>query len=213
MGRFLQFEGVTAVLFDCDGVLLDSEPLSEAAWRDTLEAQGVDIEDFSVWIGRTDLALATHFAAELGISPTRLGRMAADRLLELLATQDVPRFPDGIAALDQATRSGFAMAIVSNSERWRLDALLAAAGIADRFEVEVTADDVSHPKPDPDIYLEAARLLGAAPERCLAVEDSPTGVSAARAAGMRVVAVDRGVFEPSELAHATRVVTDLTTIL
>lgn len=213
MGRFLHFEGVAAVLFDCDGVLLDSEPLSEAAWRATLEDQGVEIGDFSEWIGRTDLALATHFAATLGMSPSRLARMAAERLLDLLATQEVPHFPDGLAALDQATRAGLPRAIVSNSERWRLDALLQSARIADRFEVEVTADDVVHPKPEPDIYLKAAGLLAVPPDRCVVLEDSPTGITAARAANMRVVAVDRGVFEPAALAHATLVVTDLTTVL
>jgi len=209
----MHFEGVTAVLFDCDGVLLDSEPLSEAAWRATLEGLGVELEDFSEWIGRTDLALATHYGAELEMSPSRLNRMAADQFLELVAADGVPRFPDGLAALDRGTRSGLPTGVVSNSERWRLDALLQAAGIQDRFDVELTSDDVPHPKPAPDIYLRAADLLGVAADRCVVLEDSPTGITAARAAGMRVVAVDRGVFEPAALSHATLVVTDLTTVL
>lgn len=206
MGRFLDFEGVDAVLFDCDGVLLDSEPASEWAWRTTLEEEGADLGDFSEWVGKTDQAIAVHFGRELGASPTRLSGRAADLLAQHLQTEGVTVFSDARTALYEAERAGIPTAVVSNSERWRLDALMEAAGLADRLTVRVSSDDVARPKPDPDMYLAAAALLGADPSRCLVVEDTPTGVAAARAAGMRVVAVDRGVFEPGSLAAATRVV-------
>lgn len=206
MGRFLEFEGVDAVLFDCDGVLVDSEPASEWAWRAALQEVGVEMDDFSEWVGKTDQAMALHFGRVASVSPTRLAGRAADRLAEHLETEGLAVFPDAWDALGEAARAGIPQAVVSNSERWRLDALLVAAGIGDMLPVRVSSDDVPRPKPDPDVYLRAAELLGVEPSRCLVVEDTPTGVAAARAAGMRVVAVDRKVFQPGALAAATRVV-------
>jgi len=205
VGRFLGFEGVEAVLFDCDGVLVDSEPMSERAWRAALEDVGVDMGDFADWVGKTDQEMAIHFAAEAGISPSRLTSLMGERLLEILEDEGVQPFPDALAALDAAERSRLGIAVVSNSERWRLDAILAAAGIKDRFQVVVSSDDASRPKPHPDMYLLAARRLGVEPMRCLVIEDSPIGVSAGRAAGMRVVAVARGLVPIDGLTHATKI--------
>ncbi|MFS8494704.1 MAG: HAD family phosphatase [Actinomycetes bacterium] len=209
MGRFLGFEGVDAALFDCDGVLVDSEPISERAWRAALEEFGIHMEDFSDWIGKTDQELAVHFASEAGISPSRLTSLMADRLLEILDQEGVQPFPDTLAALEAAERSNLDLAVVSNSEGWRLDAILSAVGIKDRFSVVVSSDDVTHPKPAPDVYLLAAERLGVPPLRCVVVEDTPIGVSAGRAAGMRVVAVVRGLVPAEELRHATKVVPSL----
>lgn len=206
MGRFLEFEGVDAVLFDCDGVLVDSEPVSEWAWRTALDEVGVELDDFSEWVGKTDQALATHFGTETRVSPTRLAGRAAELLVERLENDGVEVFSDARQALERARQSGMPVAVVSNSEAWRLKAMLKAAGLVETFPVQVSSDDVSRPKPSPDVYLQAAHLLGVPPTRCLVVEDTPTGVAAARAAGMRVVAVDRRVFDPASLAAATRVV-------
>ncbi|HEX2154567.1 MAG TPA: HAD family phosphatase [Acidimicrobiia bacterium] len=209
MARFLEFEGVDAVLFDCDGVLVDSEPVSEWAWRSTLEEVGLELGDFSDWVGKTDQALGVAFSAAAGVSASRLVDRAAEYLASRLADEPIALFEDAQQALDRALASDLEVAVVSNSEAWRLDALLTSAKIADRFRVKVSSDDVARPKPEPDVYLRAAELVGKAPSRCLVVEDSPTGVASARAAGMRVVAVSRGVFDPSDLAHATRVVESL----
>src|SRR5690606_36661544 len=164
---------------------------------------------FSDWIGKTDQELAVHFAAEAGISPSRLTSLKADRLLEILVQEGVQPFPVTLAALEAAERSNLDLAGVSNSEGWRLDALRSAVGIKDRFSVVVSSDDVTHPKPAPDVYLLAAERLGVPPLRCVVVEDTPIGVSAGRPAGMRVVAVVRGLVPAEELRHATKVVPSL----
>lgn len=194
------------MLFDCDGVLVDSEPASEWAWRAALQEVGVELDDFSGWVGKTDQAIAVHFGRVASVSPTRLAGRAADLLAEHLETEGMAVFADARDSLDEAARAGIPIAVVSNSERRRLDALLAAAGIGHQFPIRVSSDDVPRPKPDPDVYLRAAEMLGVEPSRCLVVEDTPTGVAAARSAGMRVVAVDRKVFDPAALVAATRVV-------
>lgn len=208
MARFLEFEGVDAVLFDCDGVLVDSEPISEWAWREALAGFGVDLGPFDGWVGTTDEAIAREYSDAAGTTAGELLSRAGD-LLRSRLREGLEVFADAAEAVVNAHRADLATAVVSNSERWRLEALLTAAGLEDRFDVSVSSDDVSLPKPAPDMYLLAARLLGVPVSRCLVLEDSPLGVSAARAAGMRVVAVDRGMFSATELAAATRLVTSL----
>jgi HAD superfamily hydrolase (TIGR01509 family) len=209
LGRFLDFEGVDAVLFDCDGVMVDSEPVSEWAWRTALSEYGIDLGPFSAWVGTTDEAIAVRFAPEAGVSPAVLADRAADLLLEGFAATPLEVFEDAMSALERALTADLGVAVVTNSEAWRLDAILESAGLGDHFAVRVTSDDVEHPKPDPDVYRRAAEILGVDPSRCLVIEDSPTGITSARAANMRVVVVDRGVFEQAALAAATRVVSSL----
>jgi HAD superfamily hydrolase (TIGR01509 family) len=205
------FDGrpVQAAVFDCDGVLVDSEPASERAWTRAVTAFGHVLEpgEFTAWVGRTDRELAEHYGGLLGVDPDALDLRAAAELRAALAGGLEP-FSDAVAALDGAVAAGLPVAVASNSRRRRLDAILAAAGLASRFAVRVGSDDVATPKPAPDVYLEAATRLGVEPGRCLVLEDSPTGIAAARAAGMLVVAVDRGVFAPERLAGAHRVVAD-----
>lgn len=209
MGRFLDFEGVDAVLFDCDGVLVDSEPASEWAWRGALRRYGVELGDFGSWVGTTDEAIAVRFAPESGVSPRELLEAAAQLLEIRLEEEPLEVFADADDALRRVETSSLLTAVVSNSERWRLEAVLASAGLGRRFAVSVTSDDVDLPKPAPDMYLRAGQLLGVEASRCLVIEDSPTGVAAARGAGMRVVAVDREMFEPPALEAATRIVRSL----
>jgi mannitol-1-/sugar-/sorbitol-6-phosphatase len=196
-----------AVVFDCDGVLVDSEPAAEEAWRRALAALGVPLTagDFQVWVGRTDRQVAEHYAAETGVEAGALEDAAAAHLRDVLAFGLVP-FPDALRCLDAVTRERVPVAVASNSPRWRLDAVLAAAGLGERFSLSVAGDEVARPKPAPDVYLAAASLLDVPPEGCVALEDSPVGIQAAVDAGMRVVAVDRGAFPPAAIGGAHRVV-------
>lgn len=200
---------IRAVLFDCDGVLCDSEPLSFAAWAETLLGYGIrfDPSDHAAAVGTTDRAIARRYAASTGTSAEQLEHEAQKAFLRLVA-EGVEVFDDALWLLERARRAGKAVGVASNSDRWRLDAVLGGAGLAGRVPVTVAGDEVPRPKPAPDVYLETARLIGVDPSACLVIEDTPTGISSARAAGMTVVAVDRGVFPSSELA-AHLVVDDL----
>lgn len=194
-------------MFDCDGVLADSEPASHEAWRQALEGEGIDLDagGFARWVGTTDAEVARHYAAVLGIDPEDLHE-AASRHLRVVLAPGIPAFEDAREALRLVEGVGLPVGVASNSPVWRLEATLAAAGLAGAFRVSVGADEVEEPKPAPHVYLEAARRLGVDPTGCLAVEDSPTGIASARLAGMTVLAVDRGVFAPDLLSGASRVV-------
>jgi HAD superfamily hydrolase (TIGR01509 family) len=198
---------VGAVIFDCDGVLADSEWASAAAWQRTLESYGflLSAEEFARFIGTTDRDLAETFGPRLGIDPEVILSNANDQLRAILSG-GLHAFDDAVGLLG---RLDVPVAVASNSDRWRLDAVLAAAGLSGRFKVSVGADEVSQPKPAPDVYLRAAELLAMDSAQCLVIEDSPTGIAAARTAGMGVIAVDRGHFSRELLENADQVVGSL----
>jgi len=188
-----------AVVFDCDGVLVDSEPHSVASWLEVLARHGHPgtAADIAACVG-------------LGYGPTRdaLARLAPlpdpaglwPELLEALSAsyrRGLVRFADAMAALEACERVGIAVAVASASPRLRLDLTLASAGLATRFPVSVAGDEVAHPKPAPDVYLTSAEKLELNPVNCLVLEDSINGVLSAKAAQVKVFGVN-----PDESARA-----------
>jgi HAD superfamily hydrolase (TIGR01509 family) len=183
---------VQAVLFDFDGVLVDSEPVRFRAGAQALAAIGVslDWDQFSrCWLGRPDEAalrdiLGSRFATDGGTVMARR-HVAYEAMLP-----QIPLFPDAVRLL-QRLPAELPLAIASGSRRAEVEAILGRDGLSGRFPVLVTAGDYARAKPCPDPFLAAASLLGVAAEHCLVVEDSPAGIAAGGAAGMGVVAVDR----------------------
>jgi HAD superfamily hydrolase (TIGR01509 family) len=204
---------VRPIVFDCDGVLVDSEELSWRAWRTVAGRHGVAIsdEDVARLTGRT---VAECHAALADRGPLPTIEAFSEELAEVMHAQleaHLQAFEDAVDALD-ALAGRVPMAVASSSYRDRLDLSLRATGLADHFDASVAGDEVAHGKPAPDLFVEAASRLGVDPADCLAVEDSPPGVASAVAAGMTVVAVERGPFTRQELleAGATSVVPRLT---
>ena len=195
-----------AVLFDCDGVLVDSEPVSFSAWAETLNGHGYALEasEFAESIGGTETMVAERYAPVLGLDPVAL-ELEAQFAFEAIASR-VTGFPDSIELVERLERAHVPIAVATNGLRWRLDVLLRAVGLGHLLSVSVTADEVARPKPAPDLYLAAARLAGVDPARCVVIEDSPPGIAAAHRAGCRVIALDRGVFAADRLAEADVVV-------
>lgn len=193
-------------MFDCDGVLTDSEEVSYLAWSRTLSVHGHDLtrSEFASSIGTTDRGVAETYAARLGVDADVLGEAARSAFLDLVDRVGV--FEDAVRLHDRLTVPS---AVGTNSARWRLDALLAGTGLSDRFGVTVTASEVDAPKPAPDIYLSAFAALGVDPTRGVVIEDSPSGIAAAVACGAFVVAVDRRHLDRSALDGAHLVVDDL----
>ena len=179
-----------AVVFDCDGVLVDSEPHSIAAWMDVLGT-----------LGHAATAADVEACTGLGFPPTReaLARLGPlppeDELWPVLLgalgrsfDRGLTVFEDATSLLTEVRTREVPTAVVSGSPRSRLDLTLERGGLA--FEVSVAGDEVE-PKPAPDPYLVAANRLGVDPTKCLVIEDTPTGVRSGVAAGCRVVAVVR----------------------
>ena len=195
-----------AVLFDCDGILVDSEPVSFLAWSRTLATHGYTLDEvhFAESVGGTETMVAHRFAPEIGIDADALEIAARDAFRQLAPMAQ--GFADTFALVGRLEADGVPMAVATNGLRWRLDVLLGAVGLERLRPVSVTADEVARPKPAPDLYVAAAELAGTDPARCVVLEDSPTGVAAAKAAGCLVVAVDRGMFDRSRLVAADVVV-------
>lgn len=199
------------MIFDLDGVLIDSEPLHLRATQEVLAAHGVR------------LAAEDYYSTYL-VLPDRevLGRLLpgpADRLAAALAAKTrryrelvatgVPAFPDGLGLL--ARTLGWAVALATGSVRAEAELALGALGIRERFQAVVAAEDCRRGKPDPEPYRRAAAALGLPPERCVAIEDAPGGIRAARGAGMRCVAVTHTCGR-ERLGEADLVVDDLETL-
>ena len=189
-----------AVVFDCDGTLVDSERLSFQAWRELLGRHGYDLADADIVATRGQGYPDVHaYFAERSTIPSAddFWPTLSGRLFELFET-DLEVFEDAVATARELKARDVPIAIATSSLRERLDATLRASGLEDVFDVTVAGDEVDNGKPAPDLFLAAAERLGLPPEQCVAVEDSPAGVEAALAAGMRVVAVAR---HPDHRAH------------
>ncbi|MFJ3954075.1 HAD family hydrolase [Streptomyces libani] len=180
-----------AVVFDCDGLLVDTEPCWTVAETALFAAHGHTFgpEQKALVIGRTVEAAGEAMAHYFG----RPGA-GAELATELLArvrkelAHGAAALP-GAAELVRACRAAVPIAVASNSPRELLDTALESAGLAAYITHSFAADEVRSPKPAPDLYLTACEALGAAPERSVAFEDSATGISAARAAGLSVAVV------------------------
>ena len=192
-----------AVIFDCDGVLADSETLVVSAWIDVLCRHGYrpTERDVAACFGITDVdcyALVVASAREAGVELPRwsLIEREARALIELRYPHELRAFPDATEAVRALAMEGLPLAVASSSPRWRLDMTLELLGLARYFDQTVAGDDRRHGepmrgKPAPDLYQEAARLLGVDAGSCIAIEDSANGARAATAAGMRVIVVAR----------------------
>ena len=201
--------GPDAVLCDMDGTLVDSEKLWTISLHDTARWLGGALSPAAreaVVGGDMPRTLATLFD-DLGL-PHDEERMAAaerflnDRTAELFAGGLSWR-PGAQEALRLLDRLGWPTALVTNTERALTEAALDSIG-REHFAVSVCADEVPFGKPDPDLYLRAAELLGVAPARCLAIEDSPSGALAAERAGAAVLVVPCDVPVPAGLGRVLR---------
>jgi HAD superfamily hydrolase (TIGR01509 family) len=205
--------GIAAVIFDCDGTLVDSEPLAREAWERMLAPHGYTASDAEMegLIGLPYPRVHAHFAERIDGMPdaeTFWGEFSGV-LFELIDARLEP-FADAGDTLRALRERGVAVAVASSSARERLDHTLRRAGLDGAFDVSVAGDEVARGKPAPDMFLEAARRLGVAPARCAVVEDSPPGVAAGLAAGMLTVAVARAPGQAAGLTGAHRVVERLT---
>ena len=181
-----------AVVFDMDGVLLDSEPIGYEAMRLVMRGQGAPYDEVEndEFVGRTTAESFRVLRARRGLRPEigELVRQFCDAKIRLSreGARPLPGVPE---VLERVRAAGYRLALASSAEIPIIAATVETLGLADCFELRVSGEEVPRGKPAPDVFLEAARRLALAPRECLVVEDSRNGQLAARAARMRCAVV------------------------
>ncbi|MEU2039839.1 HAD family hydrolase [Nocardia niwae] len=205
--------GITAVVFDMDGVLIDSEPVWEEVRRGYVAEKG------GRWLPDTQQRLmgmstgewSAYLSGELGVGepPETVARDVIARMAERYAG-GVPLLPGAIAAVQRISEQ-WPLGLASSSPRELIDAVLGRTGMIEYFSVTFSTEEVDRGKPAPDVYLTVATFLRQRPSDCVAVEDSSNGLRSAHAAGMRVIAAPRPEYPPASdaLALAAKVVSGL----
>jgi HAD superfamily hydrolase (TIGR01509 family) len=203
---------IEAVIFDLDGLMVDSEPLAREAWRVFLADYGhvLDAETVDAMLGLRLMDSARVVRERFGL-PLTLEQIANQRAELFLAAlpgnlQPMPGVREVLAAVDGR---GLRRAVATSSPKIYAPLALREIGVADGFEALITGGMVARGKPAPDIYLAAAAALSLPPAACLALEDSPNGVGAAKAAGMRCVAVPNELSAGLDLSAADAVLPSL----
>ncbi|HZQ35516.1 MAG TPA: HAD family phosphatase [Dehalococcoidia bacterium] len=196
---------IQAVVFDMDGVLLDSEPLHHETVNALLAEEGatLDLEGYLGYVGTTLEDTWGDLVQRFGLKrPFAYYRDRYDaEILRHYAERSV-LLPGAAWLVAELRARGKRLAVASSSRTAWVEACLAGLGLRQQFDAVVTGDMVQHGKPDPEIYLKAAAALGVAPERCLAIEDAPKGVQSAHRAGMAVVRVDTPYTESVAIPEA-----------
>jgi HAD superfamily hydrolase (TIGR01509 family) len=190
---------IAAVVFDLDGVLVDSEQLWDEARRELVAEQGGTWRDDAthamMGMSAPEWSRYVHEELDVDLQPAAISTAVVDRL-DRLYRERLPLLPGAretvIAAAERRP-----LGLASSSNREIIDLVLELAGLSACFAVTVSSEEVARGKPAPDVYLEAARRLGVAPTECAAVEDSSNGLRSAAAAGMTVVAIPNERFPPS----------------
>jgi HAD superfamily hydrolase (TIGR01509 family) len=195
---------IEAVVFDLDGVVVDSEQVWDdvreqlakergGRWHDRAQADmmGMSSPEWSAYM---------HDVIGLPEPPAAINDEVVRRMIERYA-ESLPLIAGAIDAIRRLAE-GFTLAVASSSNRSIIELVLDRAGVAGLFAAVVSSEEVARGKPAPDVYLEAARRLGIEPGRCAAIEDSSNGIRSAHAAGLRVVAIPNAHYPPAEDALA-----------
>jgi beta-phosphoglucomutase len=205
---------ISAVVFDFDGVLADSEALHLRAYQDVLSAEGIGLtreEYYDRYLGFDDEGVFAELGKDLGL-PMDAGRIAAlvarkgDAFMTLVRNGEV-LYPGAVRCVERMA-AAFPLGIASGALRHEIETILGQGGLASHFRFIVASGDTPRSKPAPDPYRLAARLHGVAPEACVAIEDSHAGIESARAAGLKCVAVTH-TYAGRTLGSANRIVTSL----
>jgi HAD superfamily hydrolase (TIGR01509 family) len=195
---------IDAVVFDMDGVIVDSEQVwDEVRERYTRESGGTYTDSATRdMMGMSSLEWSRYMAEVLGVpgTPEEINAAVVERMLERYG-ENPPLIPGAVEAVRRCAER-WPLAVASSSNPELIDVVLDAAGLRDLIRVAVSSQEVARGKPAPDVYLEAARRRGVDPQRCVAVEDSQNGIRSAKSAGMRVIAVPNPHFPPDEEALA-----------
>lgn len=206
----------TACVFDMDGVLIDTEPVWRETEHDVFARVGVELTDAQLretWGMRIEEVVDYRYRVRPwnGIRPRAVEREIIREMVEHVRARGVP-MPGAVEAIHTARAAGLRVAIASSSSRELIDAVVERLAIGELVDAVCTADDEERGKPDPAVYISAARALDVMPGCCVAIEDSPVGVSAAIAAGMRCIGLSSEGVLAGDIGHAHVVIASLAEI-
>ncbi len=195
---------IDAVVFDMDGVLIESEEVWDAVRERYVREQGgrydAEIQRAMMGMSSTEWSAYLHDVAGVPDEPAAINAEVVRSMLDAYRDH-LPLFEGANRAVERLA-AHYPLAIASSSNRELIDTVLGPAGLAPFFRATVSSEEVARGKPAPDVYLEAARRLGVEPTRCAAVEDSHGGIRSAKAAGMRVIAIPNPTYPPDDEALA-----------
>lgn len=191
---------IEAVVFDLDGVIIDSEQVWDDARRQLAEERGGRWYERAsrdmMGMSSPEWSRYMHDVIGLAEPPEEINAEVVRRL-EQVYRESIPLLPGAVQAVE-ALAKRWPLGLASSSNRELIDLVLSVSGLDRLFSATVSSEEVPRGKPAPDVYLEAARGLGVAPERSAAVEDSENGILSAKAAGMRVIAIPNPHYPPAE---------------
>lgn len=195
---------IDAVVFDLDGVLIDSEPVWEEVRREFVAAHGGTWPDGAQrrLMGMSTQEWAAYIGSDMGVDmpPTDIARAVIDEMANRYEER-LPLLPGAVDAVRRVA-DRWPLGLASSSPPRLIELALERAGLDQRFGVTLSTEDVPRGKPAPDVYLQVAERMGVGPDRCVAVEDSSNGLRSAKAAGMRLIAVPRPRYPPERDALA-----------
>jgi HAD superfamily hydrolase (TIGR01509 family) len=193
---------IEAVVFDLDGVIIDSEHVWDEARRELAAERGGRWHERASrdMMGMSSPEWSRYMHDVIGLSepPEEINEEVVHRLDELYR-RELPLLGGAVEAVERLA-AHWPLGLASSSNRELIDLVLELSGVAQDFRATVSSEEVARGKPAPDVYLEAARRLGVAPERCAAIEDSENGIRSAKAAGMRILAIPNPQYPPAEAA-------------
>ncbi|HEX3226758.1 MAG TPA: HAD family phosphatase [Gaiellaceae bacterium] len=204
---------ISAVVFDMDGVLLASEEVWDAVRETYVRERGgrydEEIQRAMMGMSSTEWSRYLHETAGVPDEPAAINAEVVRRMLASYR-EHLPLI-EGAADAVHRLAANYPLGLASSSNREIIDTVLDVAGLAACFTATVSSEEVAHGKPEPDVYLEAARRLAVEPTQCAAIEDSHGGIRSAKAAGMRVIAIPNPTYPPDEesLAQADTVLRSL----
>ncbi len=206
---------IEAMLFDLDGLMVDSEAHALATWRAVMARRGVELDQATIdaMLGQRLDETARMLVERLALAddPRALGAEKSALQIERL-DGNVTAMPGLFELIDALDSRGVKRAVASSGVKPYVEAVLGATDLVGRFEVVITGDDVAKGKPAPDVFLRAAECLDVHPPACLVLEDAPNGVAAAKAAGMRCVVVPNAFTRTLDLSAADRILPSLNAV-